>query len=460
MTRPRLLLAGLPIVLVAGGVLLLAAVSGSAPSEAEGPAPSAVEGPAPSAVEGPAQRAEAPIWMEIPELQARVEANGSAVIPHADISHFRLHIGRPGDTVNYGTIFTRINTEAANVIMNTTSTAGGIVCHFDLSLRAGFRFQRGRNSVEISYKDKWQRLHYSSFLIQTTDQMLASPSRTLTRAERATGEKFAVIVGISLYRNSAAGLTNLRFAHRDARAFRDFLTSPAGGSFRPENIRFLVNEDATSQNVRSALFTFLTKPGPEDLVVLFFAGHGAPDPNDPRNLYLITHDTNPEDMGGTAFPMWHLVDVFTRIIKARRVVTFSDTCHSFGISGATYGTRKQNNLVNQYLARFASHADRAVMTASDVSELSFESEQWGSGHGVFTHFVLTGLNGEADANQDGTVTAGELFPYVREQVQKATEGRQNPMALPGLAENLELSGIALRAAVPARQPGDAGGRSR
>jgi hypothetical protein len=55
---------------------------------------------------------------------------------------------------------------------------------------------------------------------------------------------------------------------------------------------------------------------------------------------------------------------------------------------------------------------------------------------------LKGLSGDADLNQDGVVTAGELFYYVREKVNKDTGGEQTPLALPGLAEQLTLSGVA------------------
>ena len=68
-------------------------------------------------------------------------------------------------------------------------------------------------------------------------------------------------------------------------------------------------------------------------MILFFAAHGDADPHDNRNLYLLTYDTDPDNMGGTAYPMYDLQEVFERMIKARRVITFADTCHSFGVSG-------------------------------------------------------------------------------------------------------------------------------
>lgn len=378
--------------------------------------------------------------LEIPQLHITLEANNGAVIPNSEVDGFVVRINKQPGQLSYGSITAKINTESANIVMTTASDERGIICRFDLLRQGGFKFHPGRNSVEIAYQDRWQRPHYASFLLQTTDKPdFAAPQG---RPERLTAEKFAVVVGISQYQHTGTGLSSLKFADRDAQAFRDFLLSPEGGSFKKENIVYLINEEATSQKVRSALFTFLTKPREQDLVVLYFAGHGAPDPNDRRNLYLLTYDTKPDDMGGTAFPMWQLQDVFTRVLRARRVITFADSCHSYGISGQTYGgSTKSNNLINQYLSAVANTSERAVITASDVSQLSAEGEKWGGGHGVFTYYVLKGLAGDADMNKDGTVTAGELFYYVREQVNKETGGDQTPLALPGLAEQLTLSGV-------------------
>jgi Caspase domain len=387
-----------------------------------------------------------PITLEIPQMQLQLEPNSAAVIASTNFDELLIHVAKSPTQVSPGTLYAKINTQAANMIMTTTTMSDGILCKLDLGHHEGFRLQPGRNSVEVSFSDLMKRVHYASFLLQTEDKSVPNHKRASITPDRpvAGADKFAVVVGIARYSDTASGLTNLQFADRDAQDFRDFLLSPDGGSFPKENIRLLLNEDATSQNVRSALFTFLTKAQPQDEVVLYIAGHGAPDPNDPRNLYLLTYDTKLEDMGGTAFPMYQLQDVFTRVIKAKRVVTFADTCHSYGFSGASARAKKSNNLVNQYLSHFANDSDRAVITASDISQLSYESDKWGGGHGVFTFFLLKGLHGEADANKDGTVTAGELFSYIHDSVDKATEGNQSPMALPGLAERLPLSGVGLR----------------
>jgi hypothetical protein len=387
-----------------------------------------------------------PITLEIPQLQMNVDPDGGVMIPSSDVDQLLVHLAKRPSQVTPGSIYAKVNTDAANMIMTTTTMADGILCKLDLGRREGFRLRKGRNSVEVSFTDLMQRVHYASFLLQTQDVDTSAPKgkRPAITPERSAGDKYAVVVGIARYSDPTGGITSLQFADRDAQDFRDFLLSPGGGSFPKDNVRLLLNDDATSQNLRSALFTFLTKAQPDDEVVLYIAGHGAPDPNDPRNLYLLTYDTRLEDMGGTAFPMWQLQDVFTRVLKAKRVVTFADTCHSYGFSGERARGQKSNNLVNQYVARFANDSDRAVITASDISQLSYESDKWGGGHGVFTFYLLKGLHGEADFNKDGTVTAGELFAYIHDNVDKATDGNQSPMALPGLAERLPLSGVAMR----------------
>jgi hypothetical protein len=403
-------------------------------------------------------------WLDLPQINQRVAIDSSLALGDAPASIHQLvfHVPAGGSRVNYGSIHTKVNTESADVAMKSTSGLDGLVLNLDLTGAGGFPMQPGRNSVELEYQDQFGRQKYYNFLLDFGGA--ANPQGrgfetipTKTAPEKRPGRLFAVVIGISHYAKSDGQINDLQFADRDASAMLEFLKSPAGGGVTDEDSLLLLNGDATTQSIRHALFSFLTKPQEQDTVVIYIAGHGAPDPLDPRNLYLLTADSKPDDMGGTAFPMWQLQDVFERVLKAKRVLTFADTCHSYGFSGARTGpgAKRENNLVNQYLQRYASKGQRAVITASDISESSFEDVKWGDGHGVFTYFLLRGLKGEADLNHDGAVTAGELFSYLKQSVPQATSGKQNPRALVGIASGLTISTVArthARLEIPATPP--------
>jgi hypothetical protein len=260
------------------------------------------------------------------------------------------------------------------------------------------------------------------------------------------GRKFAIIIGVSLYKYHDGGLNDLGYADADARAIRDFLQRREGGGFSPSDVLYLENAQATINAVRQAMSSFLAKAGRDDLLFIFLASHGAPDPYDPSKLYFLLHDTKVADMANTALPMRELQEELEARVRAERVVVLIDTCHSAGLSGKQIvGTRAlENNLVNLYATKLYKEEGRAVLTSSDVSEVSQESAQWGGGHGVFTYALLEAFRGAADTNLDRLITAGELFNYVRDRVALETSFQQNPTALPGLNADLTLAAVAKR----------------
>jgi hypothetical protein len=257
----------------------------------------------------------------------------------------------------------------------------------------------------------------------------------VVQGTRETEERYAVVIGVSRYRDPRL---RLQFADRDAQAVYDFLLDPKGGGLRRENVRYLLNDDATAASIRTALFNFLTHPGSNDLAIVYFAGHGAPDPQSPQNLYLLGYDTDVDNMGGTALRMRELEEAFDHTIHAS-VITLVDACHSAGIG------QDLPNLANQGWTRLSHRPARAVITASDIDQFSAEGAQWGGGHGVFTYFVLQGLEGAADANRDHRISVGELFDYVRSHVSQETGGVQTPTALAGLTRGIVLTQAAARA---------------
>ncbi|HET7800133.1 MAG TPA: caspase family protein [Humibacillus xanthopallidus] len=245
----------------------------------------------------------------------------------------------------------------------------------------------------------------------------------------AAGSRWAVIVGVSTYRDRRL---NLEFAADDARELATLIQTPTGGGFPAGNVLVLVDEEATSLGVTRALRSFLMRPSKEDLVLIYFACHGGPDPRRPSGpLYLLTYDTEMADIAATAVPMDEIQGALRDSLLSERVVVIADTCHSGNLGGS--GIRAAPNAAeatNSYLSRLAeSKGGVAVLTSCEAAESSQEDRRWGGGHGVFTWHLLEGMRGAADGfgqQRDGIVGVGELFEYVRDRVRADTNGAQHP----------------------------------
>jgi hypothetical protein len=234
-------------------------------------------------------------------------------------------------------------------------------------------------------------------------------------------KRWAVVVGVGEYQSD--DIPDLEFAPADARAVKDFLESDAAGPF--DEVLYLENERATGAAMREALFVFLQQADWDDLVVIYYAGHGAPDPGRPDNLYLLPTDARLGSLAATGFPMWDVKTALRRQIAAERVLVIADACHSAGAAdGEVLGGSTANHIAGGFQGLFTP-SRRLMMTAADTNEFSLEDARWG-GHGVFTHFMLEGLRGAGDLDGNGIVTFTELFDHVANNVRQATNGRQNP----------------------------------
>lgn len=252
------------------------------------------------------------------------------------------------------------------------------------------------------------------------------------RAEESPTKRklWALIVGISEYKDKR--VSNLEFAHADANALYAHLTDPRCGGYLPSQIRRLTNADATRDAIWKGLRTFLKQPAREDFVVVFFACHGGPDPDRPDNLYVFPHDTNLDEIEATAIPMDYVKDALNaRNLLAERVVLLADACHSGGLQSrqSSHRPRGAADAMNRFIQNMArSRPGMATLTAAEEGQVAWEGPEWGGGHGVFTHYLLEGLRGGAARPEDGVVTIGQLFDYVRDKVIAATspERPQHP----------------------------------
>jgi len=271
----------------------------------------------------------------------------------------------------------------------------------------------------------------AQFPSQNAGQRIGSEEIKIIPPPPILGNRHAVIIGISSYSDSR--IPCLRYASADAEAFYDWAVSPQGGKFAPANVKLLTNNQATVENIRDALYDWLAQALEEDVVTIYFAGHGSPaSPDEPDNLFLLPYDVQYDKIKSTAFPMWDIETALKRFIKAKKVVVIADACHSEGVGQSFDVARRASRAINVNpigagLQKLTKVGDGVcVISAADEKQFSQESKDWGGGHGVFTYFLLEGLNGSADYNRDQNVTLGELIPFLSEKVRRATKNAQCP----------------------------------
>ena len=227
--------------------------------------------------------------------------------------------------------------------------------------------------------------------------------------------------------------------------YATFCFNQTGEALRPQILFTWKTAEPRPTLFAMPLCGLLPKAAPNDLVFIYIASHGSPDPFEPQKLYFLMNDTKVANMPKTGLGMFELQELLDHIVRAQRVVVFIDACHSAGVAGTKLVTGRQlerleNNVFNLYASKLYRETGRAILTSSDVNEISEEGANWGGGHGVFTWALLEGLRGAADANRDRVVTAGELFDYVSSRVRKETNARQNPRALSGTNKDFPLAG--------------------
>ena len=256
-----------------------------------------------------------------------------------------------------------------------------------------------------------------------------------------------VSIGVSNYRDSQ---WNLDLAAKDARDLIALYKN--SGSFDNVETHLLTDRQVSANNVM-ALKKKLKATDVNDMVILFYAGHGLLD--DKLDYYLATYNvdfSNPSRNGLSYRDFESLLEE----IPARKKLLLLDACHSGEVdkSDAYLASGQQSQLDNQSNVSYRgfklvkskskslglansfelmkelfndlrSGSGAVVISSASGGEFAFESPEWNNG--VFTYSVINGLkSGQADLDKNRQVTADELQEYVSQKVSELTNGRQNP----------------------------------
>lgn len=259
--------------------------------------------------------------------------------------------------------------------------------------------------------------------VRELDSQEATPTVPV-RTEQSKSEVRirAVIVGVSNY----TSMPSLRFTDDDANRYYAFLKSPEGGAIPDSRLDLLI--DPTRNELLTALRNNFLKADEDDMVILYFSGHGL------DGCFL------PADFDGYNNKVRHeeIKNIFKQS-KAKYKVCIADACHSGSLNQglAAKGPTPVTMLSRYYRALEASDGGIALLMSSKSEELSLEDH--GLRQGVFTYYLLKGLKGDGDQDRDGLVTIRELYTYVHAKVREYTAGAQTPVLTGTYDDDLPVS---------------------
>ncbi len=292
---------------------------------------------------------------------------------------------------------------------------------FDFSRRITLR--KGENRIGIRAVD--------------SEGLVSERVLSITKIERQRNI-WAVVIGINDYSH----VRKLKYAVNDAQSFYNLLVDTV--RIPRENITLLTDREAGLTNLRSALGTKLKgKAGKEDMVIIYFAGHGATEKDsmspdgDGLEKYILPYDADLKDLYSTALPMREISHIFRRI-QSERLIFIADSCYSGASGGRTIGlSETRASISEKFIDRIAKGKGRVIITASSANEVSAEDKKLQ--HGVFTYYLLEALRGKADIDKDGLITVDETYQYVSDKVSQATKQEQHPVKKGTVEGKLVLS---------------------
>ncbi|MFJ3793172.1 caspase domain-containing protein [Kitasatospora sp. NPDC090091] len=241
----------------------------------------------------------------------------------------------------------------------------------------------------------------------------------------------AVIVGIDRYRDPS--IADLHCARADAEAMAQLIKRVHPAERR---MHVLLDEDATKRNVMVAIGETVPRLAtePEDVVLLYFAGHGSPETGcgpDRASRYLVLHDTEYDSIYATGVDMEReLPRWFERIIGPKLILSLIDACFSGRAGGRTFEgphLRQQRSDFRDTgpisLQALDLGEGRVMIGACDDDQVAREDRELG--HGIFTHYVMQEPAGPRQVLT--TIGLHSWYESVARAVRTHTEGRQVPV---------------------------------
>ena len=243
-------------------------------------------------------------------------------------------------------------------------------------------------------------------------------------ADHLGGRQYALIIGIDDYADEQ--IPDLTLCEQDAEAMYALLSQGRVAAVEPQDATLLLGPDATTRNLRKELHKLRQVPA-DSTVFIFFSGHGAKEGDE---AFWVTQDAELNALAATAFTNRD-VHAYVERIPSERVIVMIDACYA---AATVKGGRKSIVDVDAALRRFTGKG-QAYLMASGSGEEAIEATDLQ--HSVFTYFLLEGLRGKADADEDGVVVLPELQTFIDHNVAREAakrNGIQKPTTITDVQE--------------------------
>ncbi|MBU4443772.1 hypothetical protein KJ656_01645 [bacterium] len=227
----------------------------------------------------------------------------------------------------------------------------------------------------------------------------------IPQASQQNNDALAIIFGIEKYK----GVSNVSFAKRDAAFVKEYFRKTLG---IPEARIYFKTDSDVGKAEFDKVFSkggWLDKRVRDELtdIYVYYSGHGAPDLTN-NAAYLIPYDGDPNYASQTGYCIDDLYNNLSDL-NARNVIIFLDACFS--------GANRENEMLLAYARPVFIEAVKPDIAENITVFAAASAKQISSGwpekkHGLFTYFMLKGLKGEADSDNNNTLTIQELSDYI------------------------------------------------
>lgn len=242
----------------------------------------------------------------------------------------------------------------------------------------------------------------------------------LSQRPEVKGKVYGIIVGVSEYKE----LPKLNYADKDAIQFFNYLKKQQPNS-DTNNLYLFTNSNATRDIIIDKMYELSEKAVEGDKIYIYFSGHGDVEQLIKMENSLLLLSESPKKNYLRKSNSYLDIDIFRTFFKTWsekkvKVIFICDACRAGNLVGGEEGRK------NTIIGLQQSWNNEIKILSCQADEVSLESNKWGGGRGLFSYYLLLGLKGIADKDNNHLITLLELDRYLKEQVGESSKQSQIP----------------------------------